>query len=98
MAIAKKKKIHTGQVVLGIVLGAYALFCLLPVLLSIIASFTDQVYIEKYGVTFFPTQWSLKAYETVGKFGSQLIYSYGITIWITIAGTIWGLAIMSMFA
>ena len=46
MAIAKKKKIHTGQVVLGIVLGAYALFCLLPVLLSIIASFTDQVYIE----------------------------------------------------
>ena len=73
MAIAKKKKIHTGQVVLGIVLGAYALFCLLPVLLSIIASFTDQVYIEKYGVTFFPTQWSLKAYETVGKFGSQLI-------------------------
>lgn len=96
--MAKAKKIRVGQIVLGCVLGAYALFCLLPVLLSIIASFTEQTYIEKYGVTFFPKAWSLKAYETVGEFGSQLIYSYGITIWITIAGTAWGLAIMSMFA
>ena len=92
------KKIRVGQLVLGIVLGAYAVFCLMPVLLAIIASFTSQMYIEKEGVSFFPAEWSLAAYKTVGKFGSQLIYSYATTIWITIAGTAWGLAIMSMFA
>ncbi len=92
------KRIRIGQIILGMILAGYTLFCLLPVILAIIASFTAQIYIETKGVSFFPEEWSLKAYETVGKYGSQLIYSYGITIWITIAGTFWSLAIMSMFA
>lgn len=94
----KKKRFSVAQLILGLLLGCWALFCLLPVILSVIASFTSQSYIETMGVSFLPGEWSLKAYETVGQFGTQLIYSYCVTIGITIVGTFWGIMIMSMFA
>lgn len=94
----KRKKFKPGQAVLGIVLGGYALFCLLPILLVVIVSFSSDESIRLKGYSFFPMEYSLKAYEYVGSFGMQLVMSYGVTIFITVAGTVLGLAIMSMLA
>ena len=39
-----KKKRKIGQDILGLILGLYALICLLPMVLVVIVSFTDDKY------------------------------------------------------
>lgn len=92
------KKITIGQIVLGIILSLYTLVCFLPLLLVVIVSFTSDESIRVHGFSFFPAQLSLKAYQYVGSFGIQLVKSYGVTVFITIAGTVISLVVTSMFA
>ncbi len=87
-----------GQIVLGIFLGFGALICLLPLLLCIVVSFSTDESITMNGYTFFPSGWSLKAWTYVGAFGRQMIQSYLVTIFVTVAGTFVGLAFMGLFA
>lgn len=94
----KKRKLGVGQCILSACMGSYALVCLLPVLLVIVVSFSSDESIARKGFSFFPDEWSFKAWEYVATFGNQLVVSYGVTIFITVATTVWGLWVMSMFA
>lgn len=95
---SKKEKKGIGQIILGFFLLLYTLFCGLPILLVFIAAFTDEVAINQNGFSFFPEAWSLAGMNAVLRYGKQLLTSYGITIFITVAGTLLGLLVMSMFA
>ncbi len=94
----RKKKVKFGQYVLTAVMGLYALICLLPVVLVIIVSFSSDASIKSKGFSFFPDEWSLSAWEYVFGFGKQLVVSYGVTIFVTVVGTVFSLLVMSMFA
>ena len=94
----KKKKISVGQYILAFILGLYTLFCLLPILLVFVTAFSDDKSIASNGYSYFPEKWSLEGFRYVFKYGRQLFTSYGVTIFITVVGTIFGLLIMSMFA
>lgn len=87
-----------GQVILGFFLLLYTLFCSLPVILVFIAAFSDEKCINKNGFSFWPEKWSLDGMNAVLKYGNKLVTSYGVTIFVTVAGTFLGLLIMSMFA
>jgi multiple sugar transport system permease protein/putative aldouronate transport system permease protein len=93
-----KKKAGIGQYILGLCLLLYTLFCALPILLVFISAFTDEKAITENGFSYFPKQWSLDGMNAVLRYGNQLIVSYGVTIFITVAGTLIGLFFMSMFA
>lgn len=93
-----KKSLQMGQLVLLTALGVFTLLCLLPVLLVLIASFSSELSISEKGFSFFPTEWSLKAYEYVWTFRAQLIQSYKISILVTIVGTLFSLLVTSMLA
>ncbi|MCH5260006.1 MAG: carbohydrate ABC transporter permease [Lachnospiraceae bacterium] len=95
---SKQEKKGIGQYILGFFLLLYTLFCGLPILLVFIAAFTDEVAINQNGFSFFPEKWSLSGMNAVLRYGQQLITSYGITIFITVAGTFLGLLVMSMYA
>ena len=95
---SKKEKKTFGQYVLGFFLLLYTLFCGLPVVLVVIAAFTDEKAINKNGFSYFPEQWSMAGMNAVLRYGKQLIVSYGVTIFVTVAGTFLGLLFMSMFA
>lgn len=95
---SKQEKKGLGQYILGFFLLLYTLFCGLPVLLVFISAFTDEKAIMTNGFSYFPEKWSLAGIDSVLKYGKQLLTSYGITIFITVAGTALGLLIMSMFA
>lgn len=94
----KKKKVGFSQYILGFCLTLYTLFCLLPIVLVFIVAFTDEKTLATDGFSFFPAKWSLDGMNCVLKYGSQLIVSYGVTIFITVAGTVIGLLVMSLFA
>ena len=95
---SKQEKKGIGQYILGFFLLLYTLFCGLPVLLVIIAAFTDEMSINQNGFSFFPEKWSMSGMNSVLRYGQQLLTSYGITIFITVAGTFLGLLVMSMYA
>lgn len=79
-----------------VVLTLVAVLCTLPFLLVVIGSFTDNSDIIRYGYTLFPKNWSVAAYESIFRFPDAILRSYGVSIFVTIVGTLLGLLIMLM--
>ncbi len=98
LAPSKREKKGLGQYILGFFLLLYTLFCLLPVVLVFVAAFSDESSINQNGFSFWPEKWSMAGMNSVLKYGNKLFTSYGVTIFITVAGTALGLLVMSMFA
>ena len=98
LAPSRRERVTVGQIILAILLLAFTVFCFAPVVLVFIGAFTDEKYIAQHGFSFFPAKWSLAGMSSVLKYGKQLAVSYGVTIFITVVGTLLGLLIMSMFA
>ena len=94
----ENKKITVGQIILYIILLLYTLFCFLPILLVLIASFTDGAELALSGFTFFPKKWSLDGWRYVVELKDKIIRSYGITIFITFMNTVTTLLVESMMA
>lgn len=93
-----KNKYGLGQLILTVILILLTVFFAAPVLLVFIAAFTDEVFINQHGFSFMPEVWSMNGINSVLRYGKQLLQSYGITIFVTVAGTLLGLLIMSMYA
>lgn len=96
MSIKVKKRLW--NLLPHIVLSLVAIVCVVPLLLIISASFTSDAEIMEYGYKFIPKDFTLKAYEYILKTPMQLITSYGVTIVVTLVGTVVGLLITSMLA
>ena len=78
-----------------VVVTLYALACVLPFLIIIGTSFTAEEVIRIEGAQLFPKQFTTKAYEMVLQ-GGAIWKSYGLTITMTLTGTLVGLGIISM--
>ena len=88
----------TTDRILNLIFLIWTLACVLPLILVVIVSFSSEQSIFQYGYSFFPSEWSLDAYRFFFRLGDQLVRSYGITIFVTVAGTLFSLAITAMFA
>lgn len=84
--------------IINVIFFLWALACVLPLLLVVVVSFSSEQSIFQNGYSFFPSEWSLAAYEFFFKLGDQLVRSYAITIFVTAAGTLFSLATTAMFA
>lgn len=71
---------------------------LIPLLLTISVSFTDSKSLALDGYRLVPKTFSLEAYRYVLENGAQLWRSYGVTIIVTVSGTILGLFLMTLFS
>lgn len=76
----------------------YSLVCIIPLLLVIGISFTDENTIVLSGYNFIPKVFSLEAYKWILKSGDAILRAYGLSIMITIVGTLCSVAIIAMFA
>lgn len=75
-----------------------ALFCLLPFLMVISASFTEERTIITEGYSLIPKKFSTFAYETIFNSFESVLRAYGVTLFVTIVGTLLGLLMTSMTA
>lgn len=87
-----------SNLVLETIMGILAVLSVLPVILVIVVSFSSEQSITQNGYSFIPSQWSIAGYQFYLKLGDQLVKSYGITLFVTITGTLISLAVTSMFA
>ena len=84
----EKSKFRISRVIIYLVVILFSLACILPLMLMVITSFTAESAINKNGYSFFPEQWSISAYQQIIRPGSSVIRSYGISIFVTITGTV----------
>jgi len=73
------------------------LFCIVPLILMFNVSISSEASLIK-GYRFIPDEWSLNAYSFMWAKRSTILRAYGLTILITVVGTIASLIITSMFA
>ena len=70
----------------------------IPFIVMLSGSFTSETQIINYGYSLFPKDFSVSAYKMLFQNIDRIINAYGITIIITLAGTVLGLLFMSMAA
>lgn len=78
-----------------ILITLYALACIFPFLIIIGTSFTSETIIRAEGVKLIPKEFTTKSYEMVMR-GGMIWKSYGLTITLTLCGTVVGLLIIAM--
>lgn len=104
--MAKKNKETIGynqiksstNIVFNIILGLLSLVCIIPFLFVIIISITDEQSLAMNGYRFIPEKLSLYAYQYIMNAGESIIRSYGVTILVTVLGTIIGLLLTGTYA
>ncbi|MCG8451795.1 MAG: carbohydrate ABC transporter permease [Spirochaetales bacterium] len=73
-----------------------ALLCLLPCLLVLSGSFSSERQILTIGYTLIPEEFSTDAYHTLFKSIGEVLNAYGVTIFVTVCGTLAGLFCTAM--
>lgn len=68
----------------------FSVLCLIPFLLVISASFTDEVTLIREGYHIIPKQFSVNAYKLLSQ-ANDILQAYKVTIFITVAGTVFSM-------
>jgi len=88
----KFNKISTpSNVIFNIIFWILSLTCIIPIVFVAIISITGESSIQQYGYRFFPKEISFFAYQYLWESKGRIFTSYGISILITVAGTVLGL-------
>lgn len=103
MKLQLKKTRHirgeTGaHVFTHIILWLFALCAIVPFLVLFSSSFTDQAEILHHGYWIFPRVFSLDAYKYLWSQKNQILNAYGITILVTIIGTVVNVIVSTLMA
>ncbi len=86
------------NVLFNAILTILSLLSLIPFVFVIIISLTDEESLAMNGYRFIPKKWSLHAYKYIIDAGESIIRSYGVTILVTVVGTILGLFLIGTYA
>lgn len=86
------------NVLFNIILTILLLISIVPFIFVIIISFTDENSLAMNGYRFIPEKWSTHAYSYILESGESILRSYGITILVTVLGTVIGLLLISTYA
>ena len=86
------------EIISTVMLGILAVIALLPIILIVIASFTDETTLLRNGYSFFPEKWSTDAYVYMLQQGSTIFRAYGLSVLVTIVGTLISVLITTMIA
>ncbi|WP_416285439.1 carbohydrate ABC transporter permease [Paenibacillus barengoltzii] len=86
------------QIIGYVALTLLAVFCIFPFILVLSSSLTDESKIIEDGFQLIPTSFSLEAYGILFKYPQEMLKAYGVTISVTLLGTLFGLFLTSMTA
>ena len=99
---SRKVKMGTAAIVFNIIgyilVGLVAIICLLPFIMLISGSFSSEQAIRFTGYGLLPKEFTLEAYRIVFKYPEKIARAYGVSIFITVTGTVLGLFITTMAA
>lgn len=81
------------------IVGAFGLICLYPLLLTLSVSLTSERLIATDGFRLFPKAFTLDTYTYIfAHSGRRILQSYGVTLLITVAGTLGAVLVTTMIS
>ena len=107
METKRKKKIDSVSVhsfsrgtdlFFNIIVGIFALSCLLPLFFVVVISLTDENALATYGYRLWPKVWSFAGYRYLATMGGELLRSLGVSILVTVVGTLINSTFTSTYA
>ncbi len=87
-----------ANAIIAVLLGILAFTCVFPFIYVIIISFTSEESIVRNGFQLIPKEWSMDAYHYLWSMKESFFRSYGVTIFITIFGTIISVFMITFYA
>lgn len=94
----KTQKIHISKIIIHAIFILLTLVCVVPLLLVVGISFTEESTLLAEGYHVIPRKFSVEAYKFVFTGATSVLQAYGVTIFVTVAGTFLHLLCMSMLA
>ena len=87
-----------GRFAVHAVLTVVGLTCLIPLVLVVSISLSDELRLAKEGYQLLPVGFTTFAYEYILQQPGQILRSYGVTAFVTAFGTLAGLLVCSLLA
>ena len=89
---------YLGRFAVHAVLTLVGLTCLIPLMLVVSISLSDELGLAKEGYQLLPVGFTTFAYEYILQQPGQILRSYGVTAFVTAFGTVAGLLVCSLLA
>lgn len=86
------------KIISYVVMTLWALIIILPFLLLLMSSLTDEQVLVANGYSFFPKKFSGASYAYIFQSGDTIMQSYGISILVTAVGTLVSVALTALMA
>lgn len=94
----KEKPFSAYQIISNGIMIIWTLLIILPFLLLFMSSITQEQVLVSNGYSFFPKEFSLASYAYILKSGATILRAYGISILVTVIGTILNVALSALMA
>lgn len=88
----------SAQALLYLIFCLLVLACIVPFVLLVMSSFTSESALMQNGYSLFPKEFSLEAYKYLIQKGTTILRGYGITILVTVVGTLISVTITTLLA
>jgi putative aldouronate transport system permease protein len=92
------KENTVGKYLLNAMFVIFSICCLIPMITVVSISFSREDDIMRFGYRILPKSIDLLAYKYIFSYPEQILNAYGVTIFVTVVGTILALLINSMAA
>ena len=86
------------NVIATVILGILVVVTMVPILMIVIASFTEEKTLLRDGYSLLPAALSVDAYIYMVKQGAIIVRAYGVSILVTVVGTLGSVLITAMLA
>lgn len=96
MKIKKKPSTIVFEIITYSMLTIVSIVCLLPFIIIVSGSFTDNTTILTQGYSILPRDFTLSAYETIFRTPKDILQAYKMTIFYTAVGTAVGLFMITL--
>lgn len=94
----RSKQERVFQLISHLFLLLLSVSVVVPFLIMLSSSFSDETAVLAHGYSLFPREFSLDAYQYILSDSTTVLRAYGVTIFVTVAGTAASLLITTMFA
>ena len=86
------------HVIKGVLLALLSFLCVLPFVVIISGSFTDNLTILRDGFSLLPRNFTVEAYKSIFRSPQDIIQAYKMNFYYTFMGTAFGLLIITLTA
>ena len=94
----RNPKLRPSNIILNIFFILLSFVCVFPLLLTIGISVADESAIVEHGYQLIPAKFSADSYEYIWQAKATIFRAYGVTIFVTVIGTILSTIVLAFYA